>query len=150
MPRKETNRSLKVAVIQIKKFLDGHPHINLSTAILARQYGVPRNALQAYFKQRYKQHLGDYKLKIRLTEAKRLLKQGRSIKEVSILLRYASASSFSNAFKNYYKVSASEWLNDWWEKKLKKRQKMFQQEKYQQRSNNNDPGSNETPRTSGT
>jgi AraC-like DNA-binding protein len=142
MPKKETNRGLRVAVIQIKRYLDGHPYINLSTAVLASQYGVNRNALQAFFKQRYKQHLGEYKLKIRLTEAQRLLKQGRSIKEVSIMLRYASPSSFSNAFKNYYDISASEWVNDWWEQKLKK-----QQARLLKKQNNTDPGSNAAPPT---
>jgi AraC-like DNA-binding protein len=144
MPKKETNRGLKVAVIQIKKFLDGHPHINLSTAALARQYGVSRNALQAYFKQRYKKYIGEYKLKVRLTEAQRLLRQGRSIKEVSIMLRYASPSSFSNAFKNYYNISASEWLNDYYEQKMKK-----QQERLLKKQNNAASGSNATPRTGG-
>ena len=145
MPEKKTNRSLKVAVIQVKKFLDGHPHLNLSTATLASSYGVSRNALQAFFKHRYKQHIGEYKLKIRLTEAQRLLKQGRSIKEVSIMLRYASASSFSNAFRNYYNVSASEWLNDWWDQKLKKQQ----ERSLKKQRNKTDKGSNATPPTNG-
>lgn len=145
MPKKETNRGLKVAVIQIKKFLDGHPYINLSTAALAGSYGISRNVLQAYFKHRYKKHIGEYKLKVRLAEAKRLLKQGKSIKEVSIVLRYASPSSFSNAFKNYFNISASEWQDDYYMKKLKK-----QQQKLLKKQNNTDnTDQTQHPRTSG-
>ena len=111
MPKKEVNRSVQVAATQIKKYLDGHPNTNISTAALARQYHVSRNALQDYFKEKYKQPIGQYKLKLRLGEAKRLLRLGKSVKEVSIVLRYSSPSSFSNAFKNYFNISATEWLN---------------------------------------
>jgi AraC-like DNA-binding protein len=112
MPQKEVNRSVQVAAMQIKKYLDGHPYTQLSTAALARQYHLSRNALQDFFKEKYKQPIGQYKLKLRLGEAQRLLRMGKSVKEVSILLRYASPSSFSNAFKNYYDISATEWLNE--------------------------------------
>src|SRR5690349_15874480 len=115
MPRKakqDDDRTLRVAASQIKKYLDGHPNSTLSTAALAGQYNVSRNALQAFFKERYKSHMGEYKLKLRMAEAKRLLRLGRSMKEVSITLRYASPSSFSNAFKNYFGVSATEWLEE--------------------------------------
>jgi AraC-like DNA-binding protein len=123
MPRKkkkEVDKTLKVAASQIKKYLDSHPNSTLSTAALADQYRVNRNALQLFFKARYKHHMGEYKLKLRMAEAKRLLKQGRSMKEVSINLRYASPSSFSNAFKNYYKESATKWLDEYYRKKEEK------------------------------
>lgn len=124
MPPKKigVDRELRVAASQIKKYLDGHPNSTLSTAALAGQYNVSRNALQSFFKERYKHHIGDYKLKLRMAEAKRLLKQGRSMKEVSIMLRYASPSSFSNAFKSYYKESPSKWLDEYYRRKeLKER-----------------------------
>jgi AraC-like DNA-binding protein len=60
------------------------------------------------------------------------------------MLRYASPSSFSNAFKNYYNISASEWLNDYYEQKMKK-----QQERLLKKQNNAASGSNATPRTGG-
>jgi len=110
-----------VAVNQVKKYLDSHPYTNISTAALAMQQGVSRNALQEFFKERYKLPIGQYKLKIRLKEARRLLRSGKSIKEVTIMLRYASPSSFSNAFRNYYNISASEWLVKIKKKKKKKR-----------------------------
>ena len=120
-PKKEgVDRKLKVAASQIKKYLDGHPYSTLSTSALADQYHVSRNALQAFFKDKYKQHMGDYKRKLRMAEAKRLLKQGRSMKEVSITLRYASPSSFSNAFKSYYRTNPSKWLDEYYRRKAQK------------------------------
>jgi AraC-like DNA-binding protein len=114
--KKGVDRTLKVAASQIKKYLDGHPNSTLSTAALADQYNVNRNALQSFFKERYKYHMGEYKLKLRMAEAKRLLKQGRSMKEVAITLRYASPSSFSNAFKSYFHESATKWLEEQYRK----------------------------------
>jgi AraC-like DNA-binding protein len=111
MPRKKgVLRPVHIAAHQAKKYLDAHPGTAISTAELAMRNKVSRNALQEYFKMKYKQSIGQYKLKNRMNEARRLLKTGKSIKEVTITLRYASPSSFSNAFKNYYDISASEWL----------------------------------------
>ena len=112
MPKKGTKRSVRLAANQIKKYLDSHPGTTISTAALARQYGVSRNALQEFFKFKFKQPIGQYKLNLRLTEAQKLLKAGKSIKEVTIILQYASPSSFSNAFRNYYHISAREWLHE--------------------------------------
>ncbi len=112
MPKKGTKRSVRLAANQIKKYLDSHPGTTISTAALARQYGVSRNALQEFFKFKFKQPIGQYKLNLRLTEAQKLLKAGKSIKEVTIILQYASPSSFSNAFRNYYHISAREWLQE--------------------------------------
>jgi len=118
--KKGDDRDLKVAASQIKKYLDGHPYSTLSTSALADQYNISRNALQAFFKQKYRYHMGDYKRKLRMAEAKRLLKQGRSMKEVSITLRYASPSSFSNAFKSYYRINPSKWLDEYYRRKYSK------------------------------
>ncbi len=112
MPKKETKRSVRLAANQIKKYLDSHPGTTISTAALAREYGVSRNALQEFFKEKFKQPIGQYKLNLRLTEAQKLLRSGKSIKEVTIILQYASPSSFSNAFRNYYNISAREWLQE--------------------------------------
>lgn len=112
MPKKGSKRSVQLAANQIKKYLDSHPGTTISTAALARQYGVSRNTLQEFFKDNFKQPIGQYKLNLRLTEAKKLLKAGKSIKEVTIILQYASPSSFSNAFRNYYHISAREWLQE--------------------------------------
>lgn len=112
MPKKAANQSLQVAAKHIKRYLDSHPGMPVSTAVLAQKFGISRNALQKIFKEKNNQSIGKYKLGLRLNEAKALLMSGRSIKEVSIMLQYSSASSFSNAFSNFFKVSAKQWLQE--------------------------------------
>jgi AraC-like DNA-binding protein len=112
MAKKEAERSILLAAQQIKRYLDAHPGTPVSTAALATKYGVSRNALQKFFKEKYKQPIGQYKLGLRLQRAQDLLRAGHSIKEVTIMLQYSSPSSFSNAFRNYYDISAKEWLQE--------------------------------------
>jgi len=45
-----------------------------------------------------------------MTHATKYLQDGKSIKEISIILRYSSPSSFSNAFRKQFNASPSEWL----------------------------------------
>lgn len=99
--------------MEIKQWLDENAGSPINTAFLAREYGVSRNALQIFFKQKYKKPIGQYKLDLRLKAAKDMLKSGKAIKEVSILLNYSSPSSFSNAFRNYYNISARLWIKNW-------------------------------------
>jgi AraC family transcriptional regulator len=113
MTKKGSRRSVKVAAMEIKQWLDENSGMSINTTILAREYGVSRNALQIYFKKKYKKPIGQYKLGLRLKAAKEMLKSGKSIKEVAILLSYSSPSSFSNAFRNYYNTTAKLWLQNW-------------------------------------
>lgn len=110
MPEKKFNRGVVRAVVAVKKLIDGHPGNGSSTAVLASQHGISRNVLQEVFKDRYKLPIGEYRLKLRMEEARKKLKAGFSIKEVSFSLDYASPSSFCNAFRNFYKISPSEWV----------------------------------------
>lgn len=110
--KKKNKRLITSAVVKVKKFIDEYPGHGMSTAALADQYHLSRNTLQEVFKEKYHISIGQYKLNARLKEAQRLLKEGQSIKEVSFNLHYSSPSSFSNAFRNYYNISASEWLQE--------------------------------------
>jgi len=114
MPKKEYNREVLAAVMQIKKYIDDNAGTGtgIGTAKLAKENNISRNLLQEAFKYKFHKPIGRYKLQKRMEEGRRLLKTGWSIKEVSFKLNYASPSSFSNAFRNFFKVSPSEWLND--------------------------------------
>ncbi|WP_166437129.1 helix-turn-helix domain-containing protein [Niastella caeni] len=112
MPKRNYKRGIVAVVAQIKKIIDANPANGKSTATLATEHGISRNALQEVFKEKYHQPIGQYKLQLRMEEARQLLKAGKSIKEVAFILNYASPSSFSNAFSNFYNISASEWLQD--------------------------------------
>ncbi|OQP59933.1 hypothetical protein A3860_35680 [Niastella vici] len=112
MPKKDFKREVVTAVVQIKKYIDDHPGTGISTATLASDHNLSRNVLQHAFKKKYHKSIRQYKLEKRMIEALRLIRAGYSIKEVSFKLDYASHSSFSNAFRKYYDISASEWLQE--------------------------------------
>lgn len=108
---KNYNKEIVNAVKGVKKAIDANPCNGISTEMLATSAGIRRNVLQEVFKLRYGTSIGQYKLQLRMMEAQRLLAKGKSVKETSIMLRYSSVSSFNNAFRNYYDLSPSEWIN---------------------------------------
>jgi AraC-like DNA-binding protein len=110
MPKNYYKKFISSAVTGIKKQIDQNPINGVKTAALANKAGISRNVLQEAFKAKYGTSIGQYKLQLRMRQAKQQLKSGKSIKEVSIILRYSSPSSFSNAFRNFYEESATEWL----------------------------------------
>jgi len=97
------------AVKGVKKAIDDNPTNGTSTATLASEAGISRNVLQDVFKYKYGTPIGQYRLRLRMAHAKQLLSSGRSIKEIAISLQYSSISAFTNAFRNYFGQSPSEW-----------------------------------------
>lgn len=110
MPKNNYKKFISSAVTGIKKQIDQNPINGIGTAALASKAGISRNVLQEVFKAKYGTSIGQYKLSLRMREAKQQLKSGKSIKEISIMLQYSSPSSFSNAFRNFYEESPTEWL----------------------------------------
>jgi len=94
---------------RVKKLIDDDPTTRISTATLASEAGISRNALSAVFKNRYGSPIGRYRLRMRMAHAKYLLANRKSIKEIAITLHYSSMSAFNNAFRNFYGQSPSEW-----------------------------------------
>lgn len=80
--------------------------LNLNTNIkisqLARLSGINECDLKRYFKQETGQTVGEYKLKLKMTEALYLLNQGQSIEMISDALGYSSAYYFKNVFQRYF------------------------------------------------
>jgi len=109
MPNKQNQRE-EAAAVAAKKYIEDHPGTGISTAALAKMNDLSRNQLQKAFKKKYHKPIGKYKLKKRLEEGRRLLRTGQSVKEVAFKLGYASPSTFSDAFRNLFKTSPSEWL----------------------------------------
>jgi len=111
MPRNKKYYGKEVLNVakRVKKSIDDDPTNRISTATLASDAGISRNALQIVFKHRYGAAIGRYKLRMRMAHAKYLLSSGKSVKEVGITLHYSSISSFNNAFRNFYGQSPSEW-----------------------------------------
>lgn len=109
---KQFSKDISSAAKDIKKFIEQNPVNGNNTAFLAGKVGVSRNVLQEAFKAKYGTSIGVFKLQARMAAAKQYLKNGKSIKEVSIILAYSSPSSFSNAFRNFFDESPTEWLQD--------------------------------------
>ena len=97
--------------MSVKKYIDTNPCQALSNRRLASSAGICRNILQDVFKYQYGADIGTYKLKVRMQEAKHLLRCGYSIKYIAIELHYSSSSAFTNAFKNHFNVTPTEWMN---------------------------------------
>jgi AraC-like DNA-binding protein len=110
MSEKNFTRHIILAVRDIKKFLDENPANGISTTMLAASAGISRSILHQAFKEEFGTEIGEYKLRLRMEVATQLLLAGKSVKEVSIHLHYASPSTFSNAFRNYFGQSPSQWL----------------------------------------
>jgi len=111
MSTRKFKHRVVLAVMSVKKHIDTNPCQALSNEHLASSAGISRNILQDVFKDRYGADIGEYKLKVRMQEARHLLRFGYSIKQIAIELHYASPSAFTNAFKNHFNVTPSEWMN---------------------------------------
>jgi len=107
---KRYKRSVIQAVNGVRKFIDQNPGNGNNTTVLAQKAGISRNVLQEVFKDRFGDPIGIFRFKLRMTHATKYLQDGKSIKEISIILRYSSPSSFSNAFRKQFNASPSEWL----------------------------------------
>jgi len=110
MGSRKYTRHVLVAVKTVKELLDLHPANGLSTASLAMTAGISRTVLQEAFKDTYGIDIGEYKLQARMHLARNMLLKGRSIKEMTIQLRYASTSAFTSAFKNFFGQTPGEFL----------------------------------------
>ena len=75
---------------------------------LAKQLNLDRRYLTRLFKQSTGLSIQDYLLKIRLQEADKYLRQGRSVKEAAGLSGYGDVSNFSKLFKRHYGITPAQ------------------------------------------
>jgi len=106
--QKYTRQTLE-AVGAFKKTLDDHRFVGDVVYKIVGNYGIPRNTLQVVFKELYGLNIRKYKLKVRMERGRDLLRQGMSVKRVSILLHYTTARAFVTAFKKHFGVSPGRW-----------------------------------------
>lgn len=79
---------------------------------LALEVGLNRNKLQFGFKKLYGISIDEYRLKMRMRCASKLLKQSdKSVKEIARLSGYKNISSFSVAFKRVFNVPPTQYRN---------------------------------------
>ena len=95
-----------------KNMLDNHYANGGNTADeISAKYGISRNTLQFAFKDAHGIGIREYKLKQRMERSRQLLEEGKDVKEVAITLRYTEARAFSSAFKRYYGVTPTDFVN---------------------------------------
>lgn len=76
---------------------------------IADHVGLNRYYLSRYFKQKTGRTIQEQILDVRLSEARRYLMLGYSVKETASLCGYSAASIFSKLFKKEYDVSPSDY-----------------------------------------
>ena len=87
------------------EYIDTHIYTINKLEILSEVFGYNYCHLSSVFKEKVGITLASYYRFRRLSEAKKLLEDGRRVGEVSEMLKYSSMYSFSKAFKTYWGVS---------------------------------------------
>lgn len=96
----------------IQQILD---HVNLfymqkiSVEGFARQFGMDRHHMTQQFKEKTGCTVQDYIQKVRMTQSRRYLQLGYSVKETALLCGYSAPSIFSKLFKKYYGESPKDY-----------------------------------------
>jgi len=96
----------------IQQILD---HVNLfymqklSVEEFARRFGMDRHHMTQQFKKKTGYTVQDYIQKVRMTQSRRYLQLGYSVKETSLLCGYSSPSIFSKLFKKNYGESPKDY-----------------------------------------
>jgi len=94
-----------------KTLLDDHCAIGDSVNHMSSLFGISRNVLQQSFKNLYGKGVREYKLIQRMERSRQYLREGKDVKEISILLRYTKPRAFSTAFRRFYGVTPSHYAN---------------------------------------
>ena len=81
----------------------------ISVEDIATQLNLDRRYLSRLFKQKTGSTLQEYIIKIRMTEAKRLLLQGETVERAAILSGYEDVCNFSKMFKRSFGISPLKW-----------------------------------------
>jgi len=91
-----------------KSYIDANFHRDISLEEVSRATGLSPQYFSRFFKEETGENFIDYLTRVRITEAKRLLKdQKLSIKEVSYQVGYNDPNYFSKIFKKVTGLSPS-------------------------------------------
>ncbi len=83
-----------------KNMIDTHYNTGLTIRQIADSIGIDKRYLSRIFKTKFNITMKSYIIKRRMKEARKFLKDGYSVNEVSRLVGYDDVSTFSRAFKN--------------------------------------------------
>lgn len=90
-------------ILKAKEFITSNLDQNLTIPIIATYVGTNQCYLKKGFKEIYNSTIFEFIQENRMVKAKHLMSETeKSITEVAEMVGYASVSSFSQAYKNYY------------------------------------------------
>ncbi len=92
---KEKNDKLSA----IRRYIKYNYMTEINVESISKLFGFERSYLYRIFKKRYGIGVKEYIIKVRMEKAEYLLKEGRSVGEVSLLVGYSDEFAFSKAFK---------------------------------------------------
>ena len=95
----------------VKDYIRKNYKEDISLADLSTKIGISSHYLSRLYKKYENENYKDYLTKIRMEEAKKLIKGKKlSIKEISYEIGYSDPNYFSRAFKKYTGISATDYL----------------------------------------
>lgn len=101
----------KVQVIEsVKSYIKENFNEDISLSEVADYISFSQYYLSKLFKEVEGVNFKDYLIKLRMEEAKVLLKQGKKISNVAEAVGYSDPNYFSRAFKKYTGISPSEYI----------------------------------------
>ncbi|MEO3946954.1 response regulator transcription factor [Gorillibacterium sp. CAU 1737] len=102
----------KGSIHKIRAYIDAHYRENISLKSISAAFYLNSVYLGQLFKKTYGLYFNDYLLKLRITEAKRLLRQtDRRIYEIAELVGFSHADYFVTQFEKLEKQTPSEYRN---------------------------------------
>ncbi|MHA4806560.1 helix-turn-helix domain-containing protein [Flavitalea flava] len=113
------NRRVKIKdydmpyILEVRKIIDDNPKLNVKITDLAQKVGINECKLKYGFKEIFKKGVHQYRLSLRLQNARDLLEgTDRTIEEIAYAVGFESRDGFSNAFKKEFKRSPRHWRNE--------------------------------------
>jgi AraC-like DNA-binding protein len=111
--RKESTLALPAPhdprALRLARLIDEAPEARVSIADLARRVGTGRRTMERVFMTELGISVGEWRQRLRLHHALRLLAERQSVATVARASGYSSASAFIAAFKRHFGVTPSRW-----------------------------------------
>ncbi|MEM1486159.1 response regulator [Oscillospiraceae bacterium PP1C4] len=104
--RKQIKNKDSFEVCEIKKYIDHKYFEKINISIFSKKYYLSREYIMKLFKKEFGCGIYEYVLKIRMTNAKKLICDPHvKIQDVAQMVGYNDSNYFSKAFRNYYGMS---------------------------------------------
>lgn len=91
---------------EVREYLTGHYAEPITIAALCARFALSRTSLLNRYRERYGESVGQTLIRIRMTQAQRLLKDTKlSIGEIASRCGYSDANYFAKAYRKWFGVS---------------------------------------------